>query len=212
MNESKDRRWVGTWSTSPVLVEGIALRGQTVRMITRVSVGGPRLRVRISNAFGSSKLIVGAARVALPERGGRRCSGSDRRLTFNGSPSTAIPAGALAVSDPVGLDVAPLSGLAISVYVPGQVVEVTGHGNAHQTSYISDPGDHTEASTLPVQQTTEAFLLVSGVEVLAPSDTGGIVTLGDSLTDANISKLDANNRWPVSSPVGSRGGAAGCWA
>ena len=49
---------------------------------------------------------------------------------------------------------------------------------------------------MPVAETTEAFLFVSGVEVTAPEGIGGIVAFGDSLTDANISKLDTNNRWP----------------
>jgi len=95
--------------------------------------------------------------------------------------------------------VPPLADLAVSVYLPDDVPEtfqVTGHGNAHQTNYLSPPGDFAAAADFPVQQTTEAFLFVSGVEVLAPRATGGIVALGDSLTDANISRLDANHRWP----------------
>jgi lysophospholipase L1-like esterase len=196
MDERSGTRWVGTWTTSPVLVDGVALKGQTVRMIARVSIGGSRLRVRLSNTFGPRKLSIGAARVGIRNEGAAISAGTDRPLTFNGSPSAAIPAGALIVSDPVDLDLPPLSDLAISVYLPDEVAHVTGHGNAHQTNYISPPGDYTAAGTLPVQETTEGFLIVTGVEVLAPSDTGGIVALGDSLTDANISKLDANNRWP----------------
>jgi len=86
----------------------------------------------------------------------------------------------------------------VSIYLPGEVPEtqVTGHGNAHQTNYISPPGDHTGAAEMPVKETTEAFLFLSGVEVLAPDETGGIVAVGDSLTDANISQLNANHRWP----------------
>jgi lysophospholipase L1-like esterase len=35
-----------------------------------------------------------------------------------------------------------------------------------------------------------------GVDVLAPREAGGVVALGDSLTDANISTIDAYCRWP----------------
>ncbi len=155
--------------------------------------------MRLSNAYGTRKLVVGAAHVALRSKGPSIVPESDHALTFNGSPSTTIAVGALVVSDPVDLDVPPLADLAISVYLPGDVPEtfqVTGHGNAHQTNYLSPPGDHTATSDMPVKETTEAFLFVSGVEVLAPPEAGGIVALGDSLTDANISKLDANHRWP----------------
>jgi lysophospholipase L1-like esterase len=192
-------RWVGTWTTTPAPVEGVALHDQTLRMIAHLSIGGRRLRVRLSNACGTRKLPIGAAQVGLRREGAGIVPSSGRPLTFNGAPSTAIPAGALVVSDPVELEVPPLADLAVSVYLPGDVPEsfqVTGHGNAHQTNYLSPPGDFAAATELPVQETTEAFLFVSGVEVLAPRETGGIVAFGDSLTDANISQLDANHRWP----------------
>jgi len=194
-----DMHWVGTWTTTPAPTEAIALNNQTLRMIARISIGGRYLRVRLSNACGTRKLEIGAARVALRGDGAGIAPGSDRRLTFNGSPSTTIAVGALVVSDPVELEVPALSDLAVSVHLPGDVPEdlpITGHGNAHQTNYISPPGEFTGAAVLPVKETTEAFVIVSGVEVLASKDTGGIVAFGDSLTDCNISKLDANNRWP----------------
>jgi lysophospholipase L1-like esterase len=197
--EHDDQHWVGTWTTTPAPVEGMALRDQTLRMIAHLSIGGPRLRVRISNACGARKLAVGAAHVGLRAEGASLVPGSGRPLTFNGAPAITIPAGALVVSDPVGLDVPPLADVAVSVYLPGDVPEtfqITGHGNAHQTNYISPPGDFAAAADLPVQETTEAFLFVSAVEVHVSREVGGIVAFGDSLTDANISQLDANHRWP----------------
>lgn len=47
-----------------------------------------------------------------------------------------------------------------------------------------------------MQDATASFLLVSGLEVLAPREVGGIVAFGDSLTEGNRSQLDANHRWP----------------
>ena len=49
---------------------------------------------------------------------------------------------------------------------------------------------------MPVGKITDEWFFVSGVDVLASSDTGGIVTLGDSLTDGNISTHDTYCRWP----------------
>jgi len=196
---AKGMHWVGTWTTTPAPLEGIALRNQTLRMIARISIGGRTVRVRLSNACGTRKLEIGAARIALRGDGAGIVPGSDRRLTFNGAPSVTIPVGALMLSDAVELEVPPLADLAVSVHLPGDVPEdlpITGHGNAHQTGYISPPGDYTGAEILPVAHTTEDFIIVSGVDVLAPAGTGGIVAFGDSLTDCNISKLDANNRWP----------------
>src|SRR5579872_6553780 len=42
-----------------------AFNNQTVRMIARSSVGGSRVRVELSNAFGTTPLTIGAAHIAL---------------------------------------------------------------------------------------------------------------------------------------------------
>ncbi|HEX6512055.1 MAG TPA: SGNH/GDSL hydrolase family protein [Chloroflexota bacterium] len=194
-----EARWVGTWTTTPATVEGVALKNQTVRTIAHVSIGGSRVRVRLTNAHGRGELAIGGAAVGLRGQGAGILPGSVRRLTFNGSPAIGIPAGALAVSDPVDLELPPLSDVAVSVYLPGEVSElfgVTGHGNCHQTNYLSPAGDYSGVAEMPVERTTEDFLFVSAVEVLAPAGTGGMAAFGDSLTDANTSTLDANVRWP----------------
>ena len=91
------------------------------------------------------------------------------------------------------------------VQVPGGAPEsfqLTGHDPAHQTNYISPGGDFASAIDMPVKEETEAFLFVTGIEVLAPREVGGIVAFGDSLTEGNISQLDANNRWPDQRLIG----------
>lgn len=195
----QDRRWVGSWTTTPVTTEGLAFNDQTLRMILRVSLGGSRIRVRFSNAYGGSKLVIGAASVALRGEGAGIMPGSSRPLTFNGAESATIAAGALLLSDPVELDVAPLADLAVSLYLPGAIPEsfaITGHGNARQTNYVSPPGNFTTAADMPVKEATQSWYFVTAIEVLAPRETKGLVAFGDSLTDANISTPDTNHRWP----------------
>ena len=199
MNWENDMHWVGTWTTTPDPMESVALAGQTVRMVTRVSIGGEHARVRISNVYGSGPLTVGAAHIASRSHGARIDPDSGRSLTFGGAESITIPAGALAVSDPVEIPVAPRSDLAVSVYLPDDLPAdfgLTGHDNGHQTNYISPRGNRVDSVDFPDAQPTEAFVLVSGVEVLAAPQVGGIVAFGDSLTEGNISTLDANHRWP----------------
>ena len=106
--------WVGTWSTSPVGTSGIGFNNQTLRLIVHTSIGGHTVRVRLSNAYGSEPLFIGAARIAIRDTGATIVEGSDRTLTFGEAPSTTIWAGALAVSDPVQLDVPALGDLAVS--------------------------------------------------------------------------------------------------
>jgi lysophospholipase L1-like esterase len=167
-------------------------------MTPRVSLGGSRLRVRISNACGTRPLPIGAACVGLRSTGPSLVPGSNRQLTFGGETTATIAAGALVVSDPVDLTFAPLSDLAVSVHLPGDLPTsfgITGR-YARQTNYISPPGDFTAEEIMPVGRLTDDWYFVCGIDVVAPQETGAIVALGDSLTDANISTHDGHHSWP----------------
>jgi lysophospholipase L1-like esterase len=190
--------WVGTWATTPAPAEGAAFSNQTLRMNARVSIGGRTLRVRLSNAYGNRPLSIGAAHIGLRANGAAVVPGSDRRLAFGGERSATIAAGALLVSDAVDLAVAPLSDVVISIHLPGDVPAsfgITGR-YARQTNYVSPPGDFSAADVMPVGRITDDWYFVNGIDMWASADTGGIVTVGDSLTDANISTHDAFCRWP----------------
>src|SRR4029077_2792958 len=96
--------WVGTWTAAPAPAEGAAFANHTLRMIPRVSIGGSRVRVRISNAYGVRPLAIDTAFVGLRSAGPAVVPGSNRQLTFGGETSATIAAGALVVSDPVELE------------------------------------------------------------------------------------------------------------
>jgi lysophospholipase L1-like esterase len=193
------QHWVGTWAAAPAPAEGVVgFNNHTLRMHPRVSIGGERVRVRISNAYGNRPLALGGARVALRDKGAGIVSGTDRKLTFGGSDRTAIAAGAVAYSDPVDLAVKPLADLAVSLHLPCEVLAnfaITGR-YARQTNYVSPPGDFTRETVMPVGNLTDQWFFLCGVDVLAPADAGGVVAFGDSLTDGNISTIDAFCRWP----------------
>src|SRR6266478_7539824 len=193
-----DLHWVGTWATTPAPAEAAAFSNQTLRMNARTSIGGDRLRVRLSNAYGSRTLVVGAACIGRREAGANIIEGSNRKLTFGGAESATIAAGAVLVSDPVAFDLPPLADIAVSIYLPEDLPTsfgITGR-YARQTNYTSPPGNFTEAVAMPVGRITDEWYFINGVEVLASKETGGVVAVGDSLTDANISTPDAYCRWP----------------
>jgi hypothetical protein len=93
-----NEQWVGTWSTAllagenAVLGTSRAFSNQTLRQIVHTSVGGDRVRVRLST-FGSGALAVGAAHIARSVAGAAIDPTSDRILTFGGEPSITIPPG-----------------------------------------------------------------------------------------------------------------------
>jgi lysophospholipase L1-like esterase len=195
---SEHQNWVGTWTATPAPAEGAAFANHTLRMTPRVSIGGSSVRVRVSNAYGIRPLQIGAAHVALRDSGPAIVPGSDRQLTFGGEKSATIAAGAVLVSDPVALDVAALADLAVSFHLPQELPASFGitARYARQTNYISPVGDFTAEPVMPVGKLTDDWYFLCGVDVVAPKETLGIVAVGDSLTDANISTHDGHHSWP----------------
>ncbi len=172
------------------------INGQTVRMIVRTSIGGSRLRVHLSNAYGTDPLAIGAAHIALQSKGSAIAPESDRVLTFSGKPSFTISPGALIVSDPVDLQVPKLGNLVISVYVPGDCSSPTVHLTGLHTTYISKQGDFAKAAEIADAATQQAWYWISAVDVLAPAASGAIVAFGDSITDGATSTPDKDQSWP----------------
>lgn len=164
-------------------------------MIVHTSIGGRRVRVQLSNAFGTSALHVGAAHIALHDKDSAIVSGSDRPLTFSGKPSFTIPPAAEALSDPVDLDVPSLSDLVISLYIP-QATPPTVHLTGLHTTYISQPGDFAGAASIADAKTVQLWYWISAVDVDAPPSAGLIVAFGDSITDGATSTPDTDRSWP----------------
>jgi hypothetical protein len=164
--------WIETWTASPQPIWDAefavpinvprALRNQTVRQIAAVSIGGNRVRIVLSNEYGSKPLVIGAAHVALAGSGSAIVAGSDRALSFEGHPSVTIPAGAPVISDPVDLNVAPLSNVAVSLFLPDQTPLTTIHWEGVQTAYISPEGNFVGDADMKADSTIKARLFLTG--------------------------------------------------
>jgi len=195
--------WVGTWAASPMAAKNPSARfgapgtdGTTLREIVHISIGGPSVRVVLTNEFGLDPLTVGAAQIALSSGASAITAGSATPLTFGGAPTIIIPPGALVVSDPVALKVAPSSNLAVSLFLPYQPInQLTLHSFAAQTNYLV-PGNVVSALSLDTPTTFFSWDFLKGVDVTADDKAAAIVTFGDSITDGAHSTRDANARWP----------------
>jgi lysophospholipase L1-like esterase len=170
---------------------------QTIRMIVHTTIGGRRVRVQMSNAYGTMPLTIGSAHVALRSKDSEIVAGSDRVLTFSTKPSFRIPPGASIVSDPVDLSVPQLGDLAVSVYVPGESGPLTTHALGLHTTYISPPGDFSAQPAITDATTSLSWYWLASVDVLAPADTAAIVTFGDSITDGATSTPNTDRSWPA---------------
>ena len=218
-----DHHWIGTWfaastarvdqPASPTGTSGQSLlhfKNQTLRQIVHITLGGSRLRVVVANTFGTAGLRIGGAGVAIRDREAAIVPQTARLLTFGGAKETTVAAGATATSDPVDLTAIDGADLAIDLYLPDDTSTgaspVTTHPASWQTGYVSGAGNFAGAATMPVQATTRyrrgdglesaTWFVLTRVEIEAPTQTGAIVALGDSITDGTASTIDTNNRWP----------------
>ncbi|PRY39557.1 SGNH/GDSL hydrolase family protein [Umezawaea tangerina] len=196
--------WVRSWGASPQSAhDGIGslegyppLADVTLRQVVRLSGGGSRVRVRLTNEFGTAPLTVGAARVGLALPGGGVRPGSERVLTFAGAPGATVPVGAPLLSDPVDLPVPALAKLSVSLHVPGRVETCTCHDPALETGWTI-PGDAVAAPALPEGALVlPVRALISAVDVLPDVPAGAVVVVGDSRTDGAGSTPDTNHSWP----------------
>ena len=206
--------WVTTWTTAQQLIAPTgpprpprqkgpeasnlpaSLADQTVRMVAHVSLGGRRIRVELSNMLNAQPLEIGAAHVASAKAGGEIADGTDRVLKFGGSASFTIPAGAIAVSDPVDLEVAPLSDLAVSLYLPHDTGAPASHTVGLHTAYVSKR-NVAGSRSMPEPAIMFAYAWLASIDVAAPRDAYTVVALGDSITDGFATTRDADMAWPA---------------
>ena len=173
---------------------------QTLRQIVHTSIGGDRVRVVLSNVFGTAPLEIGGGAVALREQGSAIRAGSVHPLTFGGRKAATILQGATLVSDSVDIKIAAVSDLVIDLYLPGELgigaSPVTTHNGASQTNYVSVTGNHVGEPSLPVDKESGAWFALARVEVAAAPNTHAVVAFGDSITDGARSTANTNARWP----------------
>src|SRR5262245_42716241 len=83
----RGKHWLATWSTSPSDGRGPALNDQSVRLIVNPTLGGARVRVRLSNRFGPRAVTLAAVTIARRASGADLAPGTVRRLRFERRPS-----------------------------------------------------------------------------------------------------------------------------
>jgi lysophospholipase L1-like esterase len=193
--------WVGTWTAPVQLTESRnlppapGLTGNTLRQVFRVSLGGRRLRLRLSNRFGNAPVVLTRARIARSAGQSAIDPATDRPLTFGGRSEVNIAPGSEVTSDPFELEVPPLGALAVSMHFAASPSDLTGHPGARTTSFLQ-VGDATTERELPDAVRVERWYILTGIEVVATPNSAALITLGNSITDGRGSGTDRNNRWP----------------
>ncbi|WP_308296130.1 SGNH/GDSL hydrolase family protein [Streptomyces sp. ISL-96] len=199
--------WQGGWATSPQQPtapfepnwsqEGFS--NHTVRQVVRVSKGGTKARIELSNRYGKTPLRITGATVARTDKGASVRAGSVRRLSFDKARSLTIPAGGTAYSDGVPFKVKALESVTVTLYLAAKTGPATFHTFSSATSYRAD-GDHrSDRDGAAFKETSDSWYYLTGVEVGGGERSGrrdGVVAFGDSITDGVGSSPNTDNRYP----------------
>lgn len=195
------KKWVGTWSTAPQLVEprnmapSPGLTDNSLRQVVEVSIGGDTLRVKFSNEFSASAVTMRSVYIAVSTGGSTVDTSTSKELTFNGNPEVTMDTGTAITSDPIAFDLRPRMQLAITIYYGQTSATVTGHPGSRTTSYIL-PGNATSRGDFTGAVTTDHWYNINTIDVLAPSKAACVAILGNSITDGRGSTTNLQNRWP----------------
>ncbi|HLY63721.1 MAG TPA: SGNH/GDSL hydrolase family protein [Terriglobia bacterium] len=194
--------WVASWEAAQRLPEPEnslppdELRNATLRQIVHLSIGGSRLRVHISNAFGTAAMHFTSVHIAMPisATSARIDPATDKALSFSGNSDATVPAGAEYISDPINYGIASLSDLAVTLHIDAPPARQTGHPLALATSYLVH-GNQVSAPDLPNAKKFDHWFHLAAVDVDAPADAACIVALGDSITAGAGGTTNGNTRY-----------------
>jgi lysophospholipase L1-like esterase len=197
-----DMHWVSSWGSAQMvpdeknLLSADDLRDASLRQVVRVSLGGKRLRVRVSNVYGTAPLVIEAASIAKAVKPGLSSidPASLRSLTFAGKASVMIPAGSEYYTDPISLEHSAKADLAVSLHFKEPPARQTGHPGSRTTTYMTR-GNRVSAESWPEAAKFVRWYQLADIEVEAPRSVPVVVAIGDSITDGAGSTTDGNDRW-----------------
>ncbi|MBX4145361.1 SGNH/GDSL hydrolase family protein, partial [Ralstonia pickettii] len=186
--------WVAAWATAlqpipdlaapPPLYRAPDVAGRTVRQIVYPTVSGRAARIRVSNAYGRSPLVVEAASLARAGEGAALSGDAAVPVRFSGKVSVTLGPGQELESDPVGIDVRAGQPYAISLQMgPNQRMTVW-HRVSNQFNYVSVPGEHvSDPGAAAFRTRFTQFAWVTELAVETGSARASVAAIGDSITD-----------------------------
>ncbi|WP_034266557.1 LamG-like jellyroll fold domain-containing protein [Actinospica robiniae] len=203
--------WTGAWASD---TEGDyapasgSYGAQSVRILLQPTVTGSTVRIKLDNSLGTTALAIGhltiASTTGTAASPTAATSTAPVALTFGGSQSTTVPAGAMVYSDPLSYSMVNDQWVAVSFYLSStSVPALVQHSWATDAYEYMSPVNSADAtmSSAATAYTAGGFSsgtytnLVTGLDVQTAGEQTQVV-IGDNLIDAwepNTAPLSANN-------------------
>jgi lysophospholipase L1-like esterase len=196
----REPQWLSAWTVAHNIGEVIPdLDNTTVRMIVRPTIAGQALRIKLENTRAKTPVTFAAAFVGVADTGAAVVRGTNKPLTFRGSPRVTLAPAEDVWSDPVSFDVKAFQRLAVSLDV-ASASDVSMHTLGLMTNYSARGARAAESSAQgfsPMPRTAPGSTVVefpiywiAAVDALSSSAAGTIVAVGDSWIDGRCSTTE----------------------
>jgi hypothetical protein len=195
--------WTGSWSAPTEerlrFSSMGAFSNQTFRIVTQTSAGGDNVRLRLSDALGTSPLTLDHVTVARYSSGATTTA-TPVDVTFGGSKSVVIPEGGELYSDPIPMTVAQGTSLTTSIHLVNQVDYLVMHpwASPDTLGYISPvgSGDHTTDTASTAFNATGSVAgrfsdILTGVDITSTDNRPTVSVMGDGLVNSSTTGTTA---------------------
>lgn len=185
--------WVTTWGTAVenfvATPEGmpLPLENTTLRQMIRVTTPGTGLKLRLSNQYGKSDVVIRSMHIARQIEADQSAidTTTDTIVRALGSEEIVIPAGEMIETDSADFSVEAFDTIAITMYfgaAPTAIDEMTGHRGARATTYQVS-GNEVSAEAFSSPATTTSWYFLADASLMSPAGSKAVVCFGDSITD-----------------------------
>ena len=166
-----------------------AFHDQTVRQSVRLGRGGSRVRLELSNEFGTEPLVIDEIALNNPRTGGTVPA------LQSGDVRWEIPDGQTAISDPLDLPVRPGDELIIDCLIAGRTPPGSYLHSAQRTAAAA-PGNQLGKPQFAGAERFASLYWISRVLVDEPASGPVIIAIGDSITRGDGTSIDKEQRYP----------------
>ncbi len=199
------KNWIVTWHSpsQPVWDKDFPFptkipknfKNKTIRQTARISLGGDKIRIKLSNQYGTTPINVGTASISKSNGDESIIAASTKPITFNQQSSFVIPAGETIVSDDIPITLNSLDIVAVDLYFPDSTIPETFHWETRQNAYITE-NNLTSVEKIKTKNIIDAGVFLNSILVHCTSHQGTITTFGDSITGGTGAMIDKYSRYP----------------
>ena len=177
----------------------INLCNNSLRQIFKISLGGSKFRLKLSNYYGKENLEIKSISIAkcIKEKDTNKIDKDSIKLfTFNKSAEIIISKGREIYTDILDISLESSTEIAITIFFGNSVPnEITGHKFSMVNSCI-EKGNKINEECFSDEYIINHWYFISNIELVSDKENNCIVCFGDSITDGRCSSMNKQERWP----------------